>query len=836
MLTLLAAWTLVPLALAAVGAGWGALVERAASAYVHDALLIPLGLAAALVVAGTITAVSALAPAAVAIVAAGAIAGLVFAPPFRRLRAWPMLAAFAVLLVYGAPVLLSGHATFTGFVRLDDTSTWFNIVDHVFAHGPPARGAVSSSTYDLVYTGDVGPTYPLGAFMLPGIARALTRLDIAWAFQPYLASCAAALALCLHALLQPTLASPRVRALVAFAGAQAALLYGYGLWGGVKELTAAFLLALGVALAAAAASARPTRPRELLPLAVAAGALIQTLGVGAAAFVAPALLVLAACWLGPALRGARVAREPASAAVRPLAALAAATAAFALPLWIVIGDTLSSAGGGTTFSTLFSSGQSAAVKLGNLVHPLSVFQLAGIWPIGDFRLTAPTLSSALWVAGVLLAATGAIAVTLRRRELGLAAYAFVALGGCAVIYLAGGTPWVVGKALAISSPALLTAALAGAAALAARGRRARSLSLPGLVLGAALLGGVLYSNVLGYGDATLAPRDSLAELAHIGGRLHGHGPTFLNAYEIYGDRHFLRDGAPIEPAEYRVATLPLRGGAVLTKSAAADLDSFPLAVLAAYPSIVTPRIPAESRPPSNYTLAWQGEHFQLWQLDSGSRGDVLAHVPLGESNEHPYCGAASGAEPQPLCSVDPAATPACAAVGALAARAARAHAQLVAYERPQPIVARGDQTLWPRAWYHDPAGHTLTPTVPGAAVSHIALASDQRYELWLGGSFTRGFRVSVDGRAVGSVGDQPSAIDGYAHVADLRLGPGVHEIALAYPHPDLDPGSAESGLTQLTAIAFVPERPAARLLTLAPAEAHVLCGRSLDWIEIVSRG
>ena len=57
----------------------------------------------------------------------------------------------------------------------------------------------------------------------------------------------------------------------------------------------------------------------------------------------------------------------------------------------------------------------------------------------------------------------------------------------------------------------------------------------------------------------------------------GHGPTFFNEYEIYGDRHFLRAGAPVEPAEYRDrASLPTLGNAVLTKPAWANIDSFGL--------------------------------------------------------------------------------------------------------------------------------------------------------------------------------------------------------------------------------------------------------------------
>src|SRR5438067_220277 len=128
---MIVAWILFPLVLAAVGAGWGLVVERAAGSPLNGVLLIPIGLAAALVLAGTLTAFSSTAPAAVPVVAVGAGVGLIGAASRERGPAlWPLLCALAVFLAYGAPVLLSGHATFTGFVRLDDTSTWFNIIDH----------------------------------------------------------------------------------------------------------------------------------------------------------------------------------------------------------------------------------------------------------------------------------------------------------------------------------------------------------------------------------------------------------------------------------------------------------------------------------------------------------------------------------------------------------------------------------------------------------------------------------------------------------------------------------------------------------------------------------
>jgi hypothetical protein len=825
--SLIPAWVLFPLVLAAIGAGWGAIVERAAGTRVNDALLLPLGLAGALVVAGTLTAFAATTPAAVPVVAAGATGGLVFAWPGRRLQRWPMLAAVGVLLVYGAPVILSGQATFTGFIRLDDTATWFNIIDHVMSHARSVSGE-TPSTYTLVYTGDVGPTYPLGAFMLPGVARPLTGIDIAWVFQPYLACCGAAVALCLYALMGPLVASARVRALLAFVAAQSALLYGYSLWGGIKELTAAFLLALGVALAAVILPQRPPRWRELLPLAVAAGALIQTLGVGAAGWVAPALALVAVAWWR---RGRR--EEGLWPSVRSSSWLTGLTAVFVVPVWVVLGEDLTSTGGGTTFSTLFSSGQSTAVKLGNLIQPLSAFQLAGVWPVGDFRLAAPTLPSALFIALTLLAAATGMWMGTRRRQFGLVLYVTVASIGCGVIYLAGATPWVVGKTLAISSPALLATALTAGGMLWGLRSSHRAAGFAGALVVVVIAGGVLWSNVLAYSHATLAPRPRLAELQHVGELLAGRGPTFVNEYEIYADRHFLRAGAPVEPAEYRIPSLPLRGGAILTKAAAADLDSFGLSTLEPYRSIVTRRSPVESRPPSIYKLVWRGRYYQLWQRPANPTTRILEHVPLGESNSLPYCGVAENGPTEPLCSLDPVATPPCARILDLARQAAGENAVLVAYQRPAPIVARGDQTLWPDAWLHDRPEHTLTPTTPGTAVSHIAVAGSQSYELWLGGSFSRGFVVSVDSHHVGTVKDELSNIDGYVHVADVHLAPGVHTFTLTYPHPDLTSGSAEDELTSLSAIALQPQSPPSELIEVTPRQATRLCGRPLDWIEIV---
>jgi len=446
--------------------------------------------------------------------------------------------------------------------------------------------------------------------------------------------------------------------------------------------------------------------------------------------------------------------------------------------------------------------------------------------VGDFRLRAPTLATVLLVALALLAAAVAISWTVRRRQYTVVAYVALALVGCTLFYLVGSTPWVIGKTLAIASPALLAAALVGGVLLWLR-RRA------GLLVLLAIAGGVLWSNVLAYHDVTLAPRARLAELAQIGGLLAGEGPTFINEFEPYAARHFVRRSAPVEPAQYRPVALPLRDGVLLTRSAWADLDSFPLSTLEPYRTIVTRRSPAESRPPSIYRLVQQGRYYQVWQRAAHPQTTLLEHIPLGESNVLPYCGNAQNAPTRELCAADPVAVPACLQVQRLAIQALGEHAQLLAYRRPRPIVLRGDEVRWPAPWLHEQASRTLTATTPGEAEGQMSVGSPQRYELWLDGSFSRGFEVAVDGRTVGSVKDELSVFSAYVHIANLFLTAGAHTVVLTYPHSNLTPGSGENELTSISAITLQPQMPAGELIEVSPQRYSRLCGRTLDWIELV---
>src|SRR5262249_36213574 len=135
-----------------------------------------------------------------------------------------------------------------------------------------------------------------------------------------------------------------------------------------------------------------------------------------------------------------------------------------------------------------------------------------------------------------------------------------------------------------------------------------------------------------------------------------------------------------------------------------------------------------------------------------------------------YCGMSqSGASTsettsKPLCSINPVAIPPCRQIRSLARRALAKNAQLVAYQRPEPIVVRGDQAVWPGEWAHAAEQRVLTPTAAGRAVSHIGVSTGEHYEVWVDGSFGRGFDVSVDGEHLGRLKNELAIFSQMAYV------------------------------------------------------------------------
>lgn len=581
-MTLLVPWFAFPLVCVAIALGCGLLAERAAGTQVPGTLLVPLGVACISVVAGFATLLDATAE--LAIPAAVVLGILGFGVRHRpgRLDGWAVTCAVATFLAFGAPVLASGEATFAGYVKLDDTSTFLAIVDRTLEHGRDLEGLAPSS-YEATLAVNLANGYPTGSLLPLGVGSRLVRSDPAWTFQPYLSLLAALLALCLYELARATGLSRPLRALAATVAAQAALLYGFAQWGGVKEVFAAYVLAL---LAATVGISRVQRRRAVVPWAIATASLLNGLSLGAMVWLVPLGALVAVVGVRRRWRGR-------------VAAGVTVTAVLSVPAVVVTTQFLRGANRGSFADT---------DELGNLTGPLELRQIMGIWPSGDFR--APPVDAR--AAGVLLVVCGAAAVWCalvigRRRALGPLLYVAGSVFGAAAV-VALGSPWLAAKGLAVASPAVLFLGLLGGGAVLAGGRR-----VEGALILTALIGGVAWSNALAFRETSLAPRARLSELEQIGERFAGSGPALMTEYQPYGVRHFLRRLDAEGASELRRRPVPLRDGRVLGKAEYADLAAFEPEAVRVYRTLVLHRSPPVSRPPGEYVLAWRGRYYDVWQ-------------------------------------------------------------------------------------------------------------------------------------------------------------------------------------------------------------------------------
>jgi hypothetical protein len=832
---MLVAWVLYPLVLLALCAGLGLLVDALTGRRLPGALVPVVGLAAIVVVGQITTLADATAELTTPLLILLAGAGLAFSLPWRRGPVDPLPAAVAlgVFLAFGAPVILSGEPTFAGFVRLDDTATWLALTDRVMEHGRDL-GGLAPSTYQLTLDFNLADGYPIGVFLPFGAARELTGGDLAWVFQPYVAFLAAMLSLCiweiarawslawsLYPLIRGSndqsaskLRAPRsnwaphpgLRALVVFVAAQPALLVGYALWGGVKEMGAAVFVALAAALAPAvvregrarapgsasaaregparapgsasaaregparapgSASAAREEARDIVTLGLAAAALVGVLSMGGLVWLAPMLLVLAAL----AIR-----------ALGPRAALARA-AAFALLLAVFTLPILLDG----VFSPL-QSGLTNESELGNLAGPLNPLQALGIWPTGDFRVDPEaTVAAAVLIALAAAAAALGLWAAWRARSTATLLYA-TALLACAAIVVVG-SPWVGGKALATAAPVALALAMVGGAAALSLDR------LSGIVLLAAVAAGVLWSNALAYRDVSLAPYAQLRELEEIGEEFAGEGPALMTEYNPFGARHFLRELDAEGASELRTRLVPTRDGGQVEKGFAADTDELDENALLEYRTLVLRASPVRSRPPLPYRLLWAGDYYEVWQRPVAPTLTILSHQPYGG----------------PL---GAAAVPDCGEVVGLGLLGLSS--QLGA--APQGISL------------------AAAPHAPVLAVrdGRLRVARPGEYTAWLEGSVHGSVEVYLDGEPAVSTRNQINNEGGFIRLGRVRIGRGNYAVELRFGGADLRPGSGGRPATTGPVLFSPTAAREARIVAVPPDRASELCGRRWDWIEAIA--
>ncbi len=783
------AWVALPALVLFVALGLGLLLQRLVVTSIPLPLLVGLGLSLAIVLTTFLTAFPALAhvsgPALLIVVAIGWAMGWSTLTA-RRPTWWSGVAAIVVYAVYSAPVALSGKLTWAGFIKLDDTGTWLTLADQLASSGRTTNG-LAHSTYGVLLDSLFANGYPVGAFADLGIFSRLLNTDPAWLIQPLMSVLAAILALTLYSLTAGLIKSRKLRALTAGVAAQSSLLLGYVLWGGLKEITAALLIACACACLPQLSKSPETGTRWLLLVAVPTAGILAVFGIAGAVWLVPLLIAqLVISWYSFGVaRTFTVAGE-----------FVAIFLLLSIPTLLLVPKSIATA-------------QAAGALLGgsdqgNLLGPLRFEQIFGIWPIGDFRVP-PTH---IWyVRGLILvaalAALAGLAVAAQRRSPALLLFA---LGGLGVSVLTAfeNSWWLEGKSLAMASPALLLAAGVGVAYLLERGRRFEALGI-----GVLLAGGVLASNLMQYGNVWLAPSGQMQELATIG-ESPLPTPALMVDYSPIGARHFLRKLDVEGAQELRYNPIPTYAGVGLTKGAYADVDFFPVTTLAPYQTLILRNAVYASRPPSLFSLKTSGHFYQVW-VQNPYAPRIISHWPLGTTS--------NPTAPAPCDLIKQAA----AVAGPTGQVAVAKRSPIISIQLDTPVGG----TPWSPGWA---PGGTLV-TRPGQMSATFAINQAGSYFGSLGGSFWGDLTLTIDG--------QPWYRDrgqinwaGYATpLPAISLAPGIHVLTVSYS-TGLAPGThyLPSGIGPI----FLSQSTSDVPVTYVPsAKAPTLCGQIVDWIEAV---
>jgi hypothetical protein len=146
----------------------------------------------------------------------------------------------------------------------------------------------------------------------------------------------------------------------------------------------------------------------------------------------------------------------------------------------------------------------------------------------------------------------------------------------------------------------------------------------------------------------------------------------------------------------------------------------------------------------------------------------------------------------------------------------------------------------PAGWYQYggyPGG--LVGPGRGELAATVAIPAGGHFRLWLEGSFGRRVSVTIDGRLVGSASERPGNPGQYVPIGTADVAAGRHHITIAQGGGDLRPGNggSDGSLRHIGPLAFSPPSNENLVVRrIAPDGARALCGRWLDWVEVVAPG
>jgi hypothetical protein len=124
---------------------------------------------------------------------------------------------------------------------------------------------------------------------------------------------------------------------------------------------------------------------------------------------------------------------------------------------------------------------------------------------------------------------------------------------------------------------------------------------------------------------------------------------------------------------------------------------------------------------------------------------------------------------------------------------------------------------------------------PGEVAGPVHVRKAGRYEVWLDGSIGQGFVVWVGRKYVGSISNELGPPGQWNRIGTVTLAAGAQPALIRREPMGLSPGADDANPNNrlLGPLTLVPAGYQPTVDEIAPAQAKRLCGRSVNWIEVV---
>jgi hypothetical protein len=536
-------------------------------------------------------------------------------------RAGAVIALLGAALVAAIPFMVNGRIGILGQGLVnDDMASHLLFTEWIGSHSGP--------TPDLIKDG-----YPLGPHAVVAASAKVTGASLIEGFAGLTGAIAALLALTAYGALPGVRGWLRVPAAVLAASPYLAA--AYLAQGAFKEPM------LGLALLGFALALPAVRPawsagggaKAAIPLGVIAAGTIYNYSFPGLAW----LLGTALIWmLVVAIRERRAAASFIAGlrlGERLRSARSAIGLAIAIPVVCAIPEIFRLASF-SNFEAFNPQGTGPSVGFGNLRQQLNPLEAFGIWPSGEFRISAANASTpeiAFYLGGLLalVAFAWGLGRALARRESALPS----ALLAAALLYLAAlavGTPYTQAKALAIGAPLIMLVALRGL--LAAKPlpgeeadvppggmaswwppgplRALQGVAVPALIV--VFAAAAAFSTLLPLRQAAVGPDYHLEEMQRMRPIVDGQNVLFLGrdnfvSWELIGSEVYapITNHYDVEETRslYRATTL----------NAKFDWDNVPPEVLDKFHWVVTTSAAEQSQAPPAFAPRLRTHDFILWE-------------------------------------------------------------------------------------------------------------------------------------------------------------------------------------------------------------------------------